>query len=306
MNWVERLNAGAGSVRVGAGTAEVLMWAHQSYLPDNLPHRHTFFEVCQVGGHGTGKFVVEGREEGLAPGVVFVARPGVVHQIVNAPGPLMELYWVCFQWSPGAGSGDDDAGRLMRDFAEGEVVAAEDAGGRLAALWGALQKAAEYGPSAGNEALMEALIAGLLTTIAQIGAGAEREAGWERGALAAGHDLAARQAVRYIHDNLNRPLSVVEVANHAHVSPRHFSRLFREFTGTSAAAYVTRARIDRAKGLLAHSERPIKEVAEAVGIPDVHHFTRVFTQVAGCPPGRFRSSPESRPVSNIQKFGDLV
>jgi transcriptional regulator GlxA family with amidase domain len=119
-------------------------------------------------------------------------------------------------------------------------------------------------------------------------------------------DLTARLAVRFIHDNLNRPLGVSEIANQVHTSVRHLSRLFERFTGTSPAAYLTQARLDRACGLLAHSQAPIKEIAEAVGYPDVHHFTRVFAQRLGCPPGEYRRHPNARAVPNIQKPGALV
>ena len=129
-----------------------------------------------------------------------------------------------------------------------------------------------------------------------------------RGAVGAGErgDLAARLAVRFIHDNLNRPLPLAEIAAQAHLSPRHLSRLLTRFTGKSPAHYITHARMDRARGLLLRSQTPIKEVAVAVGYPDVHHFTRAFAAHFGTPPGEMRRHPERAPVPNIQKPGDLV
>ena len=97
MDWLERLNRGLGQIPLGQGTVEVLHWAYDRNLPDNRPHRHTFFEVCLVGGHGEGEFMVQDKPLSLSPGDVFVARPGVVHQIRNTAEPEMELSWVCFQ-----------------------------------------------------------------------------------------------------------------------------------------------------------------------------------------------------------------
>jgi AraC family L-rhamnose operon transcriptional activator RhaR len=305
MEWTEQLNRSPGGIALGKGTVELLNWAHQQYLPDNRPHRHTFFEACQVGEHGEGLFYVEERAHRLTPGTVFIARPGIVHQIVNTASPEMELFWVCFQWTPGADGRDGELDHLVRSFAASAIVTDEDDGGRLAAQWQALRALAALGPLPGYEFQASALMASLLLTIVQIGAGSA--AG--RQAVSpdyAASGLAARLAVRYIHDNLNRPLSAVEIAGHVCVSARHLSRLFHHFTGTSPAAYIVHARMDLAKGLLVHSAQPIKEIAAAVGYPDVHHFSRVFAQQAGCPPGEYRRSSASRNVPNIQNHGDLV
>lgn len=305
MDWTERLNRGPGRVALGRGTAELLNWAYAPHLADNRPHRHTFFEVCQVGGYGRGRFTVEGREHELGPGTVFFARPGVVHQIVNTDGPGMELFWVCFGWTPGDGSGAGEVDGLLRAFADSDVVAAPDENGRLAAQWRALQALADESIRPGSEAQAAAQITALLLTVAQCGAGPDLGPVLEPSGPDVG-DRAARLAVRFIHDNLNRALGVSEIANQVHASPRHLSRLFERFTGTSPAAYITQARLDRACGLLAHSNTPIKEIAEAVGYPDVHHFTRAFSQRLGCPPGEYRRNPSARPVPNIQKPGALV
>ena len=304
MHWLERLNSALGQLALGQGTVEILLWAHQDPLPDNQPHRHTYFEVCQVGAHGAGTYFVQGQEYALTPGVVFFARPGVVHQIVNTAQPHMELFWVSFQWTPPAPGAAGEVDSLLRAFAEAPVLAVPDDAGRLRTLWQALRTLAEGEVRVGYGAQVAGLMTALLLTLAQTGAGASAAVAEPRGYAPPG-ELTARLAMRFIHDNLNRPLSLTEVAQQAHVSPRHLSRVFRTFAGVAPAAYVTRARLDRAQGLLQHSDLPIKEVAAQVGYPDVHHFTRVFTQQVGCAPGEFRRSA-ARVVRNIHKPGALL
>lgn len=215
----------------------------------------------------------------------------------------MELRWVCFQWLPASVSGEAES--LLQAFANSPVVVAPDEGRRVRGIWQALQSVMDEGPRPGQEAQAAALISALILAIAQVGAGADAPRAFEPGGPDPA-DVAARLALRYVHDNLNRPLCVSEIAANVYVSARHLSRLFLRLTGVAPAAYVTQARLDRAKGLLAHSEMPIKEVAEAVGYPDVHHFTRVFARGCGCPPGEFRRHEAARPVPNIQKPGVLV
>jgi len=305
MDWLERLNRGLGRMPLGRGTVEVLQWAYARHLTDNRPHRHTFFEACLVGEYGAGEFIVQDRAHRVGPGDLFVARPGVIHQIVNTGRPNMELSWVSFGWTPASTKPPGEADVLLRAFAESPIPVAPEGQGQVAALWGALRAVASGPPGAAYEIQYQALATTLILGIAQAGAGtsslpvAEPE-GPEP------DDLAARLAVRFIHDNLSRPLPLAEIAAQVHLSPRHLSRLFTRFTGKSPAHYITHARMDRARGLLLRSRTPIKEIAATVGYPDVHHFTRAFTAHFGCPPGEMRRHPGQGRVSNIQHPGDLV
>lgn len=305
MDWQERLNRSLGRVPLGQGTVEVLQWAYDRHLADNKPHRHTFFEVCLVGEYGAGEFIVQDRTHRVGPGDLFVARPGVIHQIVNTGRPNMELSWVSFQWTPSPAHPPGEVDALLRAFAESPVLVAPDGQGQIAALWQALRAVASGQPGAAYEAQYQALATALILGIAQAGAGRERPAGGEPPGREAS-DQAARLAVRFIHDNLNRPLPLAEISAQVHLSSRHLSRLLTRFTGKSPAHYITHARMDRARGLLLRSSTPIKEIAAAVGYPDVHHFTRAFTAHFGTPPGEMRRHPEQAPVPNIQKSGDLV
>jgi len=300
MEWTERLNRTGGRIALGAGAVEVLHWAYETHLADNRPHRHTFFEVCLVGEHGKGEFVVQDTRHPIGPGDVFVARPGVIHQIVNTSEPNMELRWVSLVWTPPE-TPNSEADALLRAFADSAVlVVHSDA---VAALWAALETVAETAPGLGSEAQYNALAAALLVGIAQ--AGTEQvfvphEAGPDPG------DVSARLAVRFIHDNLSRPLPLPEIAGQVSLSSRHLSRVFRRFTGKAPAHYITHARMDRAQGLILRSPLPLKEIAALVGYPDIHHFTRVFTAQFGSPPGEIRRHPERLSVPNIQNPGDLV
>ena len=305
MDWVERLNRSLGRMALGHGTVEILQWAYLRNLPDNRPHRHTFFEVCLVGDHGQGDFLVQERSHSITPGSLFVARPGVIHQIINTGSPDMELSWLSFQWLPPPSKDAAEVNTLLRAFAESSILVTHDSQGHLAALWRALQALCSAPPGLAYEAQYQALATALILGIAHAAADPEILPSLELPGAESG-DLAARLAVRFIHDNLNRPLPLSEIAAQVHLSPRHLTRLFTRFTGKAPASYITHARMDRARGLLLRSSLPIKEVAVTVGYPDVHHFTRAFTSHYGSPPGEMRRHPEQGYVSNIQHPGDLV
>lgn len=294
-DWNDRLNATTVRLPIGGGRAEVVYWACDAALVDNQPHRHTFFEACLVGDYGSGTFTAAGVDYEIGPGTFFLARPGVVHQIRNTPGaPLMDLIWVCFGWTPGEGSPKSEAERRMNDFADSPAVAAADEGGRLRAVWEALRAIAPHGLPEQSRALATTLVVQMAQTLVP-----EPSTPMEAPA-----DFTTRLAIRYVADNLNRPLTLEEIAAHVHVSPRHLTRLFTAFTGTSPLRYVMTARLDRASGLLTGSDLPVKEIAERVGFGDVHHFTRSFTRQFGVPPAAYRRGERGGYIA--QKPGALV
>jgi AraC family transcriptional regulator len=100
--------------------------------------------------------------------------------------------------------------------------------------------------------------------------------------------LAAKEIERltcFIEDNLDRTISLSELAGIANVSRFHFARIFRQATGMSAMNFVEQSRIRRAQVLLSESNLPLVEVALMTGFSDQSHFTRRFSRHVGTTPG---------------------
>lgn len=291
MHWLERLNALTGHLDVGGAGVEVLHWAYAEHLRDNVPHRHTYFEVCLVGKYGRGEFIVQEQPHRVKSHDLFIARPGVLHQITNTAQPQMELYWVSFSAKP-RGDAQSEAHALVRAFAHSRELVVRDEG-RITALWQALRAVAEGDDKAGLRLQIQNIMTALLLAIAQAGAG-NVPAGVSTSSPPG--DELARWALRYIHDNLDRRLGIEEIADHVHISRRHLTRLVTGFTGVSPATYIERARMDRARALLLDSALPIKSIAAEVGYRDAQHFTRVFTRLHQVSPVAFRKARSTPPA----------
>jgi AraC-like DNA-binding protein len=52
--------------------------------------------------------------------------------------------------------------------------------------------------------------------------------------------------------------------------------------------YLLECRIEQAKELISYSDYALKEIAERVGFKNIHHFTRVFSEITGVSPGLWR------------------
>ena len=99
-----------------------------------------------------------------------------------------------------------------------------------------------------------------------------------------------RRALIHAREHLTNPLTVDELAEAARLSPRQFSRLFREETGQSPAKAVERLRIETARSLLEEGRLSMDEVAREAGFADRDRMRRAFLRAYGQPPQSLRRS----------------
>jgi transcriptional regulator GlxA family with amidase domain len=108
----------------------------------------------------------------------------------------------------------------------------------------------------------------------------------------------------WIANNLTEDLSVERLAQKANVCPRHFTRLFRQSFGSSAADFVEKLRLGEARRLLGERASRVEQVAAAVGFASTDAFRRAFGRRLGLSPsqyrGRFQPNGRSHRVSQIQ------
>lgn len=102
------------------------------------------------------------------------------------------------------------------------------------------------------------------------------------------------KALNYIRDNFNKPITLEEVSDHVHISPYYFSHGFKNFTGMNFIDYVTKLRIDEAKKLLLTTDMNIGDIGKQVGYYDPNYFGRVFKNLVGMPPSKFKVSKKIR------------
>lgn len=110
-------------------------------------------------------------------------------------------------------------------------------------------------------------------------------------APAAGRHIAAMEKAReFIEARLADPqLSLNDVARHVHMSPSHFSVVFKRERGEAFSEYLTRLRIENAKALLSAGRLRVHEIAERVGYSDAHYFSAAFKKATGMTPKEYRS-----------------
>ncbi|MEM6793154.1 MAG: GlxA family transcriptional regulator [Acidobacteriota bacterium] len=98
-----------------------------------------------------------------------------------------------------------------------------------------------------------------------------------------------RDLLGWMVDHLDEPLTVEALAQRVCLSPRHFSRVFRQRTGVTPAKWVERARIDRARSLLEDPrELTLAHVARRCGLAHEGALRRLFKRHLKVTPGQYR------------------
>ncbi|HEX5380523.1 MAG TPA: AraC family transcriptional regulator [Phenylobacterium sp.] len=95
------------------------------------------------------------------------------------------------------------------------------------------------------------------------------------------------QVVDLVEAQIDRELSLAELAAAAGVSVSHFTAMFRRAMGQSAHRYVVERRVLRAQALLARNRLPIADVAAATGFSHPSHLARWMRRVSGLTPSAF-------------------
>jgi transcriptional regulator GlxA family with amidase domain len=94
--------------------------------------------------------------------------------------------------------------------------------------------------------------------------------------------------LEYVRTHLAEPLSVAELAGHACMSPRHFTRAFHAANGVTPAKAVERLRAEAARALLDSDARSVQEVARRCGFNDPERMRRAFVRLFGASPSALR------------------
>ena len=247
---------------------EILSCCDDRVFPRHLHDGYVLWLNSESGEH----YQVRGESDVLEPGAVSLIEPGVVHS--NRP---------C-----------DTSRRHLRSFYFSETFLTETVGPKLGtrlpglrtsrlkdpALWRHLAGLHD-GMLNGRDALR--LEEGILGAFALL---------CERCGVASGRsdrgDIRMERLVDYLHANLDRAVSLADLAALAQCSEHHVIRMFRRHTGLPPHAFLSQIRLERARRLL-DSGVSIADAAARSGLCDQSHLTRMFRDRYGITPGRYRS-----------------
>lgn len=108
-----------------------------------------------------------------------------------------------------------------------------------------------------------------------------------------GHSNSAiKDALAYVNNHLNKPITLKEVAEAVHLNASYLSVLFKEQTRVTFSEYLTRKRLQMAKNLLLTTDAPIEEIAQEAGYQTAKYFIKIFKDYEGITPSKYRKISE--------------
>lgn len=93
----------------------------------------------------------------------------------------------------------------------------------------------------------------------------------------------------FVAEHLAGPLTIADLARHAHVSERQLTRVFKTELGMTPAAYIEAARVEAARNRLETTDDTLDRVASACGFGTADTLIRAFRRKLDTTPTAYRS-----------------
>src|ERR1700722_12343857 len=111
-----------------------------------------------------------------------------------------------------------------------------------------------------------------------------------RAQLGVSHE-ALLHAAQLMEENIEKPLSLDEIAAATELSRCQIERLFKRHLNTVPQRYYLQMRLRRARELLLHTPMPIIDITAACGFRSTTHFSKCYHALFGYPPSRGGPNP---------------
>ena len=107
----------------------------------------------------------------------------------------------------------------------------------------------------------------------------------------------------YIMENLNRSISVDELARQFYISSGYLGQIFRHHTGLTVKSYHNRIRMEYALRLISENRYSISKAESMAGFDDIAYFSKKFKEFYGVSPSQIATrSQEMDGADDISGF----
>jgi Transcriptional regulator containing an amidase domain and an AraC-type DNA-binding HTH domain len=101
-------------------------------------------------------------------------------------------------------------------------------------------------------------------------------------------DDRVNKCLQYIHENVDKTITVNQLADIACITEDHFIRIFKKEMRCTPIKYINSKKIEKAQLLLLTTDMPIKDIAFDLSADNISYFNRIFKQHTGKTPGQYR------------------
>lgn len=242
----------------------------------NSPHKHDYFEICLVTG-GKGLYIHGGVEFPLAKGTVFLAEPGVVHEITSFETKDLRLFFITLTFKKVTDRVATQEALILESFEKRRVAAA--LGHDSLSHYLPLVSGGDHIANFSAKTNLHLFALELMNTLAADPVLNQEEQP---------SDEVAR-AIAFIDSRLGQRVTVEEVADALGVSARTLRRKFNEAHKTTLVDEINHRRMRQAAHRLLMGFG-VTEAANHLGIVDPAQFSRAFKRAFGQSPKEFQQT----------------
>ncbi len=259
-----------------------------TYLQNVELHHHDFYEIFfLVSGDVT--YSIEGRLYRVVPGDILLISPRELHQLfIKSDIEPYERYvlWIDPAMLARLSTETTNLEKCLnpaRENYSNQLRIPIEYMNEIRNLMESIYRESDC-EGYGGDVMQESLIARLLVMINRISDSKEEKS--EEGPYT---NTLVEGVIDYVNEHYGEPLSLDDMAERLFVSKYHLSHEFRKQMGTGVYHYIQKKRVQIARQLLAHGEKP-NNVFRSCGFSDYAGFYRAFKAEYGAGPREFAAS----------------
>lgn len=117
------------------------------------------------------------------------------------------------------------------------------------------------------------------------------------------------EAIEYLRLNHKRRPTLEEAAEHVHLSPFHFQRMFKDWAGVTPKQFLQYLSIEHAKSILKDKQASLFDTAFETGLSGTGRLHDLFIKVEGMTPGEYKNGGEQLNINYSfaeSPFGTII